>query len=57
MPVWVPLTVGGDWRWFGDGETSPWYPTMRLFRQQTRRQWQPVFERIAEAVQAQVRHR
>lgn len=57
LPVWVPLTVGGDWRWFGDSEKSPWYPTMRLFRQQTRRDWQPVFQRIAEALQAQVRRR
>ncbi len=57
VPVWVPLTVGGDWRWLGDREDSPWYPTMRLFRQQTRGQWQPVFARIGEALQAQVRQR
>jgi Flp pilus assembly protein TadD len=55
LPVWVPLTVGGDWRWLGEGEDTPWYPTMRLFRQQTRRQWQPVFDRIAVALRERTR--
>ncbi len=32
-PVWVLLRYVSDWRWRDEGDTSPWYPTMRLFRQ------------------------
>jgi tetratricopeptide (TPR) repeat protein len=48
VPVWVPLPFSPDWRWLLDREDSPWYPTMRLFRQPGPRQWTPVFERIAQ---------
>jgi hypothetical protein len=37
-----------DWRWLLDREDSPWYPTMRLFRQRVRGNWDEVFGRIAE---------
>jgi hypothetical protein len=47
VPVWVALSTSADWRWFTGREDSPWYPNMRLFRQSTRGQWSPVFERIA----------
>jgi hypothetical protein len=40
-----------DWRWLLEREDSPWYPTMRLFRQERPGQWGPVFRRIAQAVQ------
>ncbi len=33
--VWVPLSTVGEWRWMIDRDDSPWYPTMRLFRQTT----------------------
>src|SRR5262249_44319872 len=33
VPVWVPLPMVPDWRWLQDREDTPWYPTMRLFRQ------------------------
>jgi hypothetical protein len=46
-PVWVALSTSPDWRWLTGREDSPWYPSMRLFRQSTRGQWSPVFERIA----------
>jgi hypothetical protein len=47
-PVWVALSRAPDWRWqFGDREDSPWYPTMRLFRQPALGQWDAVFERMA----------
>jgi hypothetical protein len=49
-PVWVALSVAADWRWLEGRDDSPWYPTMRLFRQTTLGQWPDVFERIAEAV-------
>ena len=35
VPVWVALPYSPDWRWLLGREDSPWYPTMRLFRQQT----------------------
>jgi tetratricopeptide (TPR) repeat protein len=42
-----------DWRWLpGYGERSPWYPTLRLYRQATEGDWGPVFARIAAAVAA-----
>ncbi len=40
-----------DWRWMLEGESTPWYPTMRLFRQTTAKDWAAVFARIAAAVQ------
>ena len=45
--VWVALTKIPEWRWLLDREDSPWYPTMRLFRQRTRGDWSDVFERMA----------
>ena len=51
-PTWVLLPYLPDWRWLLDRDDSPWYPTMRLFRQTKHKQWPEVFERIAAAVQA-----
>jgi ADP-heptose:LPS heptosyltransferase len=45
-PVWVLLPFIPDWRWMLDREDSPWYPTMRLFRQTQRRDWNAVIDRI-----------
>jgi tetratricopeptide (TPR) repeat protein len=47
VPVWVPLSAIADWRWMVDREDSPWYPTMRLFRQTELGNWPAVFEKIA----------
>jgi tetratricopeptide (TPR) repeat protein len=47
VPVWVTLALSADWRWLLDRSDSPWYPTMRLFRQRRFGDWQDVFERIA----------
>jgi tetratricopeptide (TPR) repeat protein len=47
VPVWVALPLAPDWRWLLGREDSPWYPTMRLFRQTERGNWTEVFERIA----------
>ena len=51
-PVWVGLQNVPDWRWLLQGEDSRWYPSMRLFRQTTRRDWAGVLERMAAAVVA-----
>jgi ADP-heptose:LPS heptosyltransferase len=47
-PVWVALPFAPDWRWMLNREDSPWYPTMRLFRQQRPGNWDGVLSRIAE---------
>lgn len=54
-PVWVPLPYSPDWRWLLEREDSPWYPTMRLFRQDDSCRWEPVFERIASELSALAR--
>jgi tetratricopeptide (TPR) repeat protein len=50
-PTWVALQHVPDWRWEIRGETSRWYPSMRLFRQTQRGDWAGVFTRIAEALE------
>jgi tetratricopeptide (TPR) repeat protein len=50
VPVWVALSASADWRWMESRENTPWYPTMRLFRQTTFGRWDDVFERIAAEV-------
>jgi tetratricopeptide (TPR) repeat protein len=50
IPVWVLLPFAPDWRWLLDREDSPWYPTMRLFRQPKPGDWQPVVERVRNAM-------
>ena len=54
-PVWVVLPLAPDWRWLLDREDTPWYPTMRLFRQRRLGEWDEVFERIAAALGAAVK--
>jgi ADP-heptose:LPS heptosyltransferase len=49
-PVWVLLPVVPDWRWGLTGEQTPWYPTMRLFRQARAGDWAGVTQRVAQAL-------
>jgi Flp pilus assembly protein TadD len=49
-PVWTLLGHVADWRWMLDGVTTPWYPTMRLFRQTRPGHWTGAIERVAEAL-------
>lgn len=51
-PVWVALKHVPDWRWMLARQDSPWYPTMRLFRQQSPGDWSGVFARIGAALSA-----
>ena len=51
-PTWVMLPRTADWRWLAAGSRSPWYPTMRLFRQDARRQWSEVALAVADALAA-----
>ncbi|HET6880903.1 MAG TPA: DUF6165 family protein [Pirellulales bacterium] len=48
--VWLTLPYSPDWRWMRDRDDSLWYPTMRLFRQQHRGDWEGVFRSIAAAL-------
>jgi hypothetical protein len=48
VPVWTLLPAVADWRWIDEREDSPWYPTMRLFRQRRAGDWRPVAERVAD---------
>ena len=55
--TWVALKRVPDWRWMLDGEGSPWYPTMRLFRQTTAGDWESVFLAMAAALRTAVQSR
>jgi tetratricopeptide (TPR) repeat protein len=46
-PVWLLLPFVPDWRWLLQRDDSPWYPTMRLFRQPSPGVWEPVIQRVA----------
>jgi hypothetical protein len=50
--VWVVLQAVPDWRWLTERADSPWYPTMRVFRQRTRGDWSEVFERVVAELAA-----
>jgi hypothetical protein len=56
LPVWTMLCADCDWRW-GRGRSTPWYPTMRLFRQTREREWEPVLSEISRRLTAIVRQR
>jgi Flp pilus assembly protein TadD len=50
VPTWLLLHAGPDWRWLKAGERTPWYPTMRFFRQSKLGDWPPVVRAVAEAL-------
>jgi len=49
-PVWTLLPFVPDWRWLLEREDSPWYPTMRLFRQPAIGDWETVIGQIKDAL-------
>jgi tetratricopeptide (TPR) repeat protein len=51
-PVWVLLPFVPDWRWLLERQDSPWYPTMRLFRQPKKGDWASVFQQVNQKLQA-----
>lgn len=53
-PVWTLLPFVADWRWGLEREDTPWYPTMRLFRQKTAGDWTAVIQRVAVELRAWV---
>ena len=51
IPVWTLLPYGADWRWQRERADTPWYPSMRLFRQTWPGDWASVFAQVAPALQ------
>lgn len=51
-PVWTLLPRVADWRWSLARDTSPWYPSMRLFRQQSRGNWDDVVQSVLSSLNA-----
>jgi hypothetical protein len=49
-PVWTMLAADANWRWMRGRDDSPWYPTMRLFRQDQPGEWGAVIGRVARAL-------
>jgi len=54
-PVWVMVAQPADFRWLEGREDSPWYPTLRLFRQTRRDDWSDVVTRVKAALEERVR--
>ena len=53
-PVWLLLPYAPGWRWMLDREDSPWYPTMRLFRQPSNGDWTGVFSQVEKALENEI---
>jgi hypothetical protein len=49
-PTWVLIPFAPNWRWQLHREDSPWYPTLRLFRQEKSREWEQPIQRVAAAL-------
>ncbi|MGH7997535.1 MAG: tetratricopeptide repeat protein [Opitutaceae bacterium] len=56
-PTWILLPFSPDWRWLLDRTDSPWYPTVRLFRQSEPDRWDPVLDHLHEALTRWARDR
>ena len=48
IPVWTLLHYDADWRWMTGRDDSPWYPTMRLFRQESPGDWRTPVGRLVD---------
>jgi hypothetical protein len=51
-PVWTLLPFQSDWRWMTERQDSPWYPSMRLFRQAQPGAWADVIDHVESAFRA-----
>ena len=50
VPTWLLLDAGADWRWLSDRSDSPWYQSMRLFRQSQPGDWDSVAEEVKRSL-------
>jgi hypothetical protein len=57
VPVWLALSYAPEWRWLLEREDCPWYPSMRLFRQDRLGDWSDVFARIERELQRELSRR
>ena len=57
VPTWIVLNTQPDWRWMIDRDDSPWYPSVRLFRQSQPNDWTEVFLRIQQSLTQAVEKR
>jgi ADP-heptose:LPS heptosyltransferase len=53
-PVWMLVSTDSAWRWLEKRSDSPWYPTMRIFRQRSLGDWPGVFQEVTEALRSEV---
>jgi Tfp pilus assembly protein PilF len=53
-PAWILIPKAADWRWLLDRDDSPWYPSVRLFRQQIPGDWTGPLERLRTALQQEL---
>lgn len=56
VPVWLMLQKQADWRWMENRDDSPWYPSMKLFRQEKQGNWKGVVQKIEENLHALLVH-
>jgi hypothetical protein len=56
-PCWVLISENADWRWLLSRDDSPWYPAVRLFRQEQADAWEPVVARVATQLSELIRAR
>jgi hypothetical protein len=54
-PAWIMLPKAADWRWMLERSDSPWYPTVRLFRQGFPGAWEVVLAEVASALAKELR--
>lgn len=47
-PAWGLLSFIHDWRWLNEGDGTPWYPSIKLYRQQQRGEWEPIIQQMKE---------
>ncbi|MGY9016327.1 MAG: hypothetical protein ACKVG9_13815 [Rhodospirillales bacterium] len=52
-PVWTLLPFASEWRWLMGRDDSPWYPSMRLFKQKAAGDWEEVVGAITSALDAE----
>jgi tetratricopeptide (TPR) repeat protein len=55
VPIWVALSYSPEWRWWMARDASPWYPTMRLFRQPQPGNWSDLFIAMASELRGRIR--
>lgn len=54
--VWTLLYYPPEWRWQAEGDTTPWYSSMRLFRQDTQRDWAAVIQQVVDELPTHIKH-